>query len=196
MQLNRLVQFHKALGDPTRLRIIAILAGGPKHGQALAGILGLTPPTITHHISKLKEINAVDQKREKNTIYYYLKEKVIENYAGDIIRLIQPGEEVRVKELTGEQMKIVHNYLDKEGKLKTIPSQRKRKLMVLYYIAQSFSPGRKYPEKELNEAIKLFHEDFATIRREFIVNGIMYRDNSIYELNPKELWAAIEQGTN
>ncbi|AZB42525.1 DUF2087 domain-containing protein [Bacillus sp. FJAT-42376] len=192
MQLNRLVQFHKAMGDPTRLRIIAILSGGPKHGQALAGILGLTPPTITHHLAKLKEMNLVHQKREKNTIYYFLQEKVIASHAGDIVRLLEPKEGTGVKELSGEHMKVVQNYLTKEGKLKTIPSQRKRKLMVLFYIAKEFEAGRKYTEKEINEAIKRFHEDFATIRREFIVNGIMYRDNSIYELNPKELWAGIE----
>ncbi|KZZ83558.1 DUF2087 domain-containing protein [Bacillus sp. SJS] len=192
MQLNRLVQFHKAMGDPTRLRIIAILSDGPKHGQALAGILGLTPPTITHHLTKLKEMNLVHQKREKNTIYYFLQEKVIEKHASDIVQLMQPKEGNGMKELTGEHMKVVQNYLTKEGKLKIIPSQRKRKLMVLFYIAKDFEPGRKYKEKEINEAIKLYHEDFATIRREFIVNGIMYRDNSIYELNPKELWAGIE----
>ncbi|MGD7008951.1 metalloregulator ArsR/SmtB family transcription factor [Metabacillus sp. 84] len=193
MQLNRLVQFHKAMGDATRLKIIAILANGPKHGQALAGILGLTPPTITHHLSKLKEVNLVRQEREKNTIYYFLQSKVIENYANDIGKLINAEEENKVKQLTGDQLKIVQNYLTSEGKLKTIPSQRKRKLMVLCYIAKDFEAGKKYTEKEVNEAITKYHEDYATLRREMIVNAIMYRENSIYELNPKELWAKIEE---
>lgn len=50
MQLDRLVNFHKTVGDKTRLRIIGLLKEGPLHGQAIAGKLGLTPPTISHHI--------------------------------------------------------------------------------------------------------------------------------------------------
>lgn len=50
----------------------------------------------------------------------------------------------------------------------------------------------KYEEKEINEYIKNFHDDFATIRREFITNQYMYRENGIYEVNPPEMWAKIE----
>ncbi|MDQ7864436.1 DUF2087 domain-containing protein [Peribacillus frigoritolerans] len=39
-------------------------------------------------------------------------------------------------------------------------------------------------KKELNEFIQSFHDDYATIRRELIIGSIMYRENSIYELNP------------
>ncbi|MDQ0883679.1 hypothetical protein QFZ73_004690 [Peribacillus sp. V2I11] len=46
MQLEKLVAFHKTIGDVTRIRIISILANGPKHGQALAVILKWTAPTI------------------------------------------------------------------------------------------------------------------------------------------------------
>lgn len=53
---------------------------------------------------------------------------------------------------------------------------------------EGFVVGRKYSEKEINEHIKTFHPDYATIRREFIINNYMYRDNGIYEMNPPELW--------
>ncbi|QXJ36781.1 hypothetical protein BV455_03993 [Parageobacillus caldoxylosilyticus] len=46
MQLSRLVNFYKNLDDPTRIRIIALLRHGSLHGQAIAGKLGLKPPTI------------------------------------------------------------------------------------------------------------------------------------------------------
>lgn len=65
MQLDRLVHFHKTIRDKTRIQIFALLKDGPLHGQALAGKLGLTPPSISHHISKLKEIDVIDQLRDK-----------------------------------------------------------------------------------------------------------------------------------
>lgn len=75
MQLSRLVNFHKTLGDPTRIRILALLRHGPLHGQAIAGKLGLKPPTITHHMAKLRDIGLINERRDKNTIYFSLNVK-------------------------------------------------------------------------------------------------------------------------
>jgi hypothetical protein len=193
MQLNKLVTFHKVMGDATRIRILALLSKGPKNGQALAGILGLTPPTITHHLTKLREISLISEKRVKNTIYFQVNEKLLQQLSLGMMEIVTGKGELEMnQEKTAEHTKILGNYLTKDGKLKTIPPQRKRRLIVLYHLAKGFESGKKYPEKEINEYIKRFHEDFATLRREFIVNHIMYREDGNYELNPKELWAKIE----
>jgi hypothetical protein len=62
----------------------------------------------------------------------------------------------------------------------------------LEYIVSQLDKDRKYTEKELNEFIKGYHEDFATLRREFIMHQFMFRENEIYELNPQEMWAKWE----
>jgi hypothetical protein len=194
MQLDRLVAFHKTMGDPARIRIIALLSNGPLHGQAIAGKLGLTPPTITHHLNKLKAINSIYQRRDKNTIYYYVNESVIKQQAKVLINLFdkKEGEMEEMLEMHNEKQKVIENFITKEGKLKNIPAQRKKKLFIFEHIASGLKMGKKYPEKELNEYIKKFHEDYATIRREFIINHFMYRENGIYELNPSEMWAKPE----
>ncbi|MCA1039671.1 DUF2087 domain-containing protein [Bacillus infantis] len=194
MQLDRLVAFHKTMGDPARIRIIALLSNGPLHGQAIAGKLGLTPPTITHHLNKLKAINSIYQRRDKNTIYYYVNESVIKQQAEVLINLFdkKEGEMEKMLEMHNEKQKVIENFITKEGKLKNIPAQRKKKLFIFEHIASGLKMGKKYPEKELNEYIKKFHEDYATIRREFIINHFMYRENGIYELNPSEMWAKPE----
>jgi biotin operon repressor len=191
MQLNKIVEFHKTMGDPTRIRIISLLAHGPLHGQALAGKLGLTPPTITHHLKKLRDINVVNEKRDKNTIYFYLNQKVIQQYLDAQLKLIA-GKEANMIEQIEERQKVLENFFTKDGKLKLIPAQRKKKLIVFEHTLKGLEKGKKYPEKELNEYILNFHEDYATIRREFIMNHYMYRENGIYELNPTEMWAKIE----
>jgi hypothetical protein len=194
MQLNKLVTFLKTVGDPTRIRMIALLSGGPLHGQAIAGKLGLTPPTITHHLKKLREINAVYERRDKNTIYFYLNESLIRQQANGLIQLFdkQEGELKDMVELNMERQKVIHNFISKDGKLKNIPVQRKKKLIVFEHLIRGLVIGKKYEEKEINEYIKQFHDDFATIRREFIINHYMYRENGIYEMNPEEMWAKIE----
>ncbi|QST01323.1 metalloregulator ArsR/SmtB family transcription factor [Pontibacillus sp. ALD_SL1] len=189
MQLDKVVNFHKVVGDPTRIRIISLLKQGPLHGQAIANKLGLKPPTITHHVAKLKQIGIVYQRRDKNTIYFYLDQKKLEYSANAILQL---GEVTNVRpEMSVEdkdKLSIVKNFFATDGTLKQIPSQRKKKLVVLSYMIRGIETGKLYEEKEINEYIKQYHEDYATIRREWVMNHFMYRENNQYELNPKEMW--------
>ncbi|KGX84254.1 DUF2087 domain-containing protein [Pontibacillus marinus] len=192
MQLDKLVHFHKALGDPTRIRIVTLLKQGPLHGQAIANKLGLKPPTITHHVAKLRDIGLVYQRRDRNTIYFYLDHKKLEFNANAILKI---GEETKVtQEMKVEEkdkLSIIKNFFDADGTLKQIPSQQKKKLVALAYMIRQLEPGKTYNEKEINEYIKQYHGDFATIRREWVMHHFMYRENGQYELNPKEMWPVI-----
>ncbi|WP_239421895.1 DUF2087 domain-containing protein [Bacillus sp. CGMCC 1.16541] len=76
--------------------------------------------------------------------------------------------------------------------MKQIPAQRKKKLMLLRHLIKGFERGKKYEEKEVNAYIENYHEDYATIRREFIMANMMYRDHNVYEVNPEELWTKID----
>lgn len=189
MQLNKIVEFHKALGDLTRIRIVALLQQGPLHGQAIAGKLGLKPPTITHHIAKLREVGLIKEQRDKNTIYFSLNTKILESSAKAILTVGTGGEASMEMEVTpAERAAILHNFFTKDGKLKTYPAQRKKKLVVLSHMVKGLKFGRVYQEKEINEYLKQYHEDYATLRRELIMCQYMYRENNQYELNPVELW--------
>ncbi|MDU0329827.1 MULTISPECIES: metalloregulator ArsR/SmtB family transcription factor [Paenibacillus] len=189
MQLDRLVHFHKAVGDVTRIRIIALLQNGPLHGLALAGKLGVTPPTITHHMTKLREADLVYERRDKNTIYFYLNEKSLTQQAQAILKVGKASSAAEDKqEAAARKAAIQDNFFNRDGTLKHLPAQRKKKLIVLERLVKGLEPHRKYTEKEINEYIRQYHEDYATIRREFIMNHFMYRENDIYELNPPELW--------
>ena len=53
---------------------------------------------------------------------------------------------------------------------------------MLNEIAKAFEPGREYTEREVNLIIADFHDDFCTIRREMVCEGILTRENSIYRL--------------
>ncbi len=179
------------MGDQTRIRLLVLLAS--EHalsGQELAEKLGVKPPTISHHIAKLKEVSAVYERRNKNTINYFLNEKAIKQHSEGLLTIISRS---RKEEETVSQQKdntqILENFLQPNGMLKTIPAQRKKKLIIFEHMIKDLEPGKKYTEKEINEHIMKFHEDYATIRREFIINHYMYRENGIYELNPQEMWA-------
>jgi ArsR family transcriptional regulator, arsenate/arsenite/antimonite-responsive transcriptional repressor len=65
----------KALGDPTRLTMLAALwrAEGPVCICDFTAGLELTQPTISHHMSKLKDAGLVEAKKDGIWIYYRVR---------------------------------------------------------------------------------------------------------------------------
>lgn len=198
MQLDKVVAYHKALADATRIKLLIMLAEGELNGQELAEKLGVTPATVTHHATKLREASLINERREKNTIYFSLNHYFIKSSASAAEQLIyrNAGTEKGVESMeeSSKRLKdsVIRNFFTAEGKLKHIPAQHKKKLIALQHIVSQLTRGQKYTEKEINMFIKGFHDDFATIRREFIMHQFMFRENDIYELNPQEMWAKWE----
>ncbi|MFC5530948.1 metalloregulator ArsR/SmtB family transcription factor [Cohnella yongneupensis] len=196
MQLDKIVHYHKALADPTRIRMLVLLAGGEANGQALAEKLSVTPATITHHAAKLRSASLINERRDKNTIYFSLNDYFIRNNASAIVDLIYRSTEEGASDMEGQHQRlresVLKNFFTSAGKLKNVPVQLKKKLIVLEHLVSKLEKGRKYTEREINEFIKPFHEDFATLRREFIMHQYMFREDQIYELNPREMWAKWE----
>lgn len=195
MQLEKIVAYHKALADPTRLRMLLLLSEGELHGQALAERLNLSQPTVTHHAAKLREAALIQERREKNTVYFTLNPYFIREYAQASVDFIFKRKEHADMTDVNETLKasIMRNFFSKDGRLRQIPAQYKKKLVVLEYLVEQLEFGRKYSEKEINAFIQNYHEDFATLRREFIMHQFMYREDGVYELNPREMWTRWDQ---
>ncbi|MDR9854658.1 metalloregulator ArsR/SmtB family transcription factor [Paenibacillus sp. VCA1] len=194
MQLEKIVNYHKALGDPTRLRILLLLSEGEMNGQTLAEKLNISQPTVTHHAAKLREAALITERRDKNTVYFAQNRYFIQQHAEASLQFIFKEGGKDMTTTANEQMKeaVIRNFFAKDGRLRSIPAQYKKKLIALEHLVERLEPGRKYAEKEINEFIKQFHEDYATIRREFIMHQFMYREDGVYELNPRELWTRWE----
>ena len=171
----------KCLSDATRLQLIQALADGPKYVELLSEMLDRTPSTISFHLKKLEEAGLVTMHKEQ---YYAVATLDPELLHQRLIDLICPeGEKLDVQALRQQQYreKVLQNHFE-YGKLKTIPVQRKKRRIVLEKIAESFERGKIYPEKEVNLIIADFHDDFCTLRRELIAEGIMERERNEYRL--------------
>ena len=62
-----------ALGDPVRLRIVSMLAaapGGTACGCDLEAPLGLSQPTVSHHLKVLREAGLVEGDRQGRWVHY------------------------------------------------------------------------------------------------------------------------------
>jgi DNA-binding transcriptional ArsR family regulator len=67
-----LAKYFRALGDPTRLRVVALLSEGERSVGELVTALGLPQPQVSNHLACLRWCGFVTTRREHRTIHYRL----------------------------------------------------------------------------------------------------------------------------
>ena len=56
-----------------------------------------------------------------------------------------------------------------------MPAAHGKRLVVLNHLAGLFEPGRRYPEREVNELLGRYHPDYALLRRYLVDDGFLDR---------------------
>jgi hypothetical protein len=74
---------------------------------------------------------------------------------------------------------VIERFL-RDGRLVQMPAKRARRLVVLDHVARVFEPGRHYPEHEVNDALRVFYDDFAALRRYLVDEGFLTREDGVY----------------
>lgn len=98
---RELVSRLKAVSDPTRLKILRILAKEPKYLQELSRELSLTPATVSHHLGVLLEEELVTMQLPagKKRVYYRVEPEKLRILGGQISRLGQSVQSGRKNEM-------------------------------------------------------------------------------------------------
>lgn len=81
----------------------------------------------------------------------------------------------------GPEAKTVANFFE-DGKLKSIPTSRGKRLLVLKHLVARLDAKKVYSEAEINRFLGGFHQDVCTLRREFIINKLMVRKDGKYKV--------------
>lgn len=175
------IKLFKCLADKSRLQILKSLLNEDMYVERLAERLGLTPPTISFHLKKLEDAGAVKSYKDQYYTMYSICRDVFMTSIIDIIseESTEVGEQNEREE--AYRRKVIEAFIE-YGKLKSIPAQRKKKRIILELIAEKFEPGRHYTEREVNIIIADFNDDFCTLRRDMISEGILKREKSEYWL--------------
>lgn len=67
-----------------------------------------------------------------------------------------------------------------DGQLVSIPAARGKRRVVLEHIVSGFEPGVRYPEREIDAVLRVWHPDHAALRRHLVDEDLMARDHGIY----------------
>ena len=180
MSNEELLSFFKALSDANRLRIIGLLSHSPYTVEQLAALLDLRPSTISHHLSKLAHAGLVSAKADGYYSVYQFHHEALEDMAKRLLSRDTLPSLIDDLNLDAYDQKVLKDFYQADGSLKTIPAQRKKLQVILRNIVASFKPGVKYNEKQVNQILSKFHEDTATLRRELIGASLLKRERGIY----------------
>jgi DNA-binding transcriptional ArsR family regulator len=71
-QQDLLAKYFRALGDPTRLRVLELLGDGERSVGELVAALALPQPKVSNHLACLRWCGFVNTRREHRTIHYRL----------------------------------------------------------------------------------------------------------------------------
>lgn len=82
----------KALADPTRRRILEYLREGDLNAGEIAERFDMTKPSISHHLSLLKQARLVQDVRRGQNIVYSLDTTVFQEALGFLLGLTERKE--------------------------------------------------------------------------------------------------------
>ena len=87
-EAEELAPVFRALGDPGRLRLLSFLAAQPG-GEAcvchLTAPLGLSQPTVSHHLKVLTDAGLLERERRGTWMYYRLRLGRLEELCGALV---------------------------------------------------------------------------------------------------------------
>ncbi|MFF8940711.1 ArsR/SmtB family transcription factor [Streptomyces sp. NPDC014864] len=78
-EAERAARMFKALGDPVRLRLFSAVASHEGGEACVCDIsdVGVSQPTVSHHLKKLKEAGLLTSERRGTWVYYRVEPSVL-----------------------------------------------------------------------------------------------------------------------
>lgn len=88
---TRAAELFGALADPTRVRIVGLLAHAELCVGDLCLVLGMSQPSVSHHLRLLRDLRIVNARREGKHIFYSLLDDHIHQLFHQGVDHIQHG---------------------------------------------------------------------------------------------------------
>jgi len=177
--LEPALDFFKALADASRLRLLGLLATREHSVDELAALLSLRAPTVSHHLSRLRQLGLVQQRTDGNSHFYRLDTEVLRTLSRDVLSVERVTSFAENLEPDAWKAKVLRDFFDGQ-RLKEIPASRKKRAVVLEQLATDFPHDERYSEVQVNKILLRHHNDPATLRREMVEAGLLLREHSIY----------------
>lgn len=169
---TEILDFIKAMSDVDRLRIIGVLAQRRANKSEIAGRLQLPLRDAVNHLAFLEYVGIVSLKDN----LYALESEKLEELARSQFGSERPAY-VPAPDLDAKSRKVLVTFLEADGSIRQLPSDRRKMDVILHYLVSAFTPSVDYTEKEVNAILRRFHVDVSGLRRDLIDSGLMARES-------------------
>ena len=172
---DELLGFFRALADPSRLKIVGLLAQKPCAVEQLSALLGLGESTVSHHLARLAAAGLVSARTEGHYSMYSLHQDALTEKARRLLATEQLPRLAAGIDHDSFDRKVLASFTGPDGRFTAFPVQEKKFLVLLRHVLRDFRPGTRYSEKRVNEILLRYSDDTATLRRCLVEFGFMDR---------------------
>jgi hypothetical protein len=180
MEIIESVRILKALADSSRLMLVQALQE-PQCVEELALRCNLAASTVCFHLGKLEKAGLIRKQKEQYYTVYALNDLIFDKSIREFVSFRNAEQSVQEGRLSQYRARVLKAFM-KNGRIIRIPSQQKKRLIVVQEILHHFHPAGTYKEHEVDTVIKELCDDYCTIRRAFIDNGMMVRNGDLYRV--------------
>jgi hypothetical protein len=160
------------LADRTRLRVVAALALGAGTLEEVAEAAGLPLKDVALAARRLARAGLVH--RDGHALALHTERF---GAAARAAAAAAPPPE-RLSDDPAEDA--VLSAFVRKGRLVSIPAQHSKRRVVLEHLVRVFEPGVRYPEREVNALLAVWHADVAALRRYLVDEGLLTREAGMY----------------
>ncbi len=175
----------KALADESRLAIVSSLLEQPQYAEELAKRHALAPSTISFHLRKLEQAGLISSRREQYYVVVEANEPLLDTTLKELVSACATGKALQNERIDAYRAKVIATFFP-HGVLEKLPAQQKKRLIVLEQFASRFEAGRRYTEAEVTGLVRPLFEDYCTVRRLLVDEGMIRRDESGYWREARE----------
>lgn len=98
---------------------------------------------------------------------------------GAVYEWLQRNSNQKERSGEGTKRRVVTKFIKNE-RIEELPRKRFERKYLLEYILAQFDPNKEYSESEVDKLISRYHDDYATVRQEFVSENMMQRRNGHY----------------
>jgi hypothetical protein len=160
------------LADPTRLRVVAALALGAGTIEEVADASGLALKDVALAARRLARGGLV--RRDGHAL------ELLADRFGAAARAAAEAAPAPEPLSEDPAESAVLAAFVRDGRLVSIPAQRSKRRVVLEHLVRVFEVGVRYPEREVNALLAVWHPDTAALRRYLVDEGLLSRAAGLY----------------
>jgi hypothetical protein len=153
------------LAEPARLRVLSALVLGARSASEVVAATGLDAREVGRALQKLQAGGLVD---------------------GALAVRVEAVKEAAIAAApTGDTAPgdVVSRFV-RDGRLRTLPAHDGKRRQVLEHLVQSFEPGRRFPEPEVDAVLRAWttggEVDHVAVRRYLVDHGLLAREGGDY----------------